>query len=451
MNITQFFRIIWAYKFLILASVLVCFTVGAIVVSVVTPRYEAHSRVMLDVIKPDPVTGQVIGSAFLRAYTKTQTELIKGQQVARMVVKDLGWEKDPALLREYKNRDTGRELDFTNWAAQRIVDGSDATVIMGSNILEISYASSSPEQAKQVADALLKAYIDITLQSRRDAARRNSEWYEAQAEKAKAILFTAEGAKASLERESGIILQEDKVDIDSARLAALAAQGAAPVINTSGGGSSAAAAQLALLDAEIGEQTKTLGPNHPQLQQMKIRRTLLANQVSQERNMSATNSGVAANAAQANSGMLEQQKTKVMGQREKVERLRLMQDEIDLRREQYKQTVARAAQLRQEAEIAEAGVTPLATAITPQDPAFPKKGLVMGMSVPAGAALGVLAGLLLELIGRKVRSTEDLHSAVAAPVLAVIHNPVAKAQARHGRRNFLRAAVRGAHSGVAGA
>lgn len=439
MNITQFFRIIWAYKFLVLASMISCFVVGTIIVNVVTPRYEAHSRVMLDIIKPDPVTGQVIGSAFLRAYTKTQTELIKGQQVARMVVKDLKWEKDPELQRAYRDRDTGRDLDFTNWAAQRIVDNANATVLMGSNILEISYASSSPEQAKQVADALLKSYIDITLQSRRDTASRNSEWYEAQAEKAKTILFAAEGTKAALERQTGILLQ-DNVDIDSARLAALAAQGAAPVVGSWGGGSSPATTQLALLDAEIAEVTKSLGPNHPQLQQMKTRRGLLANQAAQERNTSASSAGAATNAARATSGMLEQQKAKVMAQRETVERLRLMQDEIDLRREQYKQAVARAAQLRQEAEVAEAGVTPLATAITPQNPAFPDKGLIMGISLPAGAALGVLMGLLLELIGRKVRSAEDLHAAVAVPVLAVIHNPAARAQARRGRRNFLRPA-----------
>lgn len=451
MNITQFFRIIWAYRLLILACMVVCFAIGTLVVNLVTPRYVAQSRVMLDVIKPDPVTGQVIGSAFLRAYTKTQTELIKGQQVARMVVGDLNWQKDATLQRVYRERDSGRDLDFTAWAAERIVKNADATVIMGSNILEISYASSSPAQAKQVSDALLKAYIEITLQSRRDAARRNSEWYEAQGEKAKTILFTAEANKAAMERETGILLQDDKVDIDSARLAALANQGAAPVISAMGPAASVAATQLSMLDAEITEYTKSLGPNHPQLQQMKVRRSLLAAQAAQERS-SAASSGASVNASRSTSAMLEQQKAKVMGQREKVERLRLMQDDIDLRREQYRQAVSRAAQLRQEAEVAEAGVTPLATAITPQDPTFPNKPLIMGISVPAGAALGVLMGLLLELLGRRVRSVEDLHSVVAAPVLAVIYSATRRPFARRKWRGFrFGGPVRGARRGVAGA
>lgn len=443
MSIGQFFRILWAYRVLIAALALVSLTVATITVNVLKPRYVAQSRVMLDVIKPDPVTGQTVSPAYMRAYAKTQTEMIQDQQVARLVVKDLGWEKSAELKREYQNRKSGKDLDFTAWAAQRVQDGAGATIIPSSNILEISYSSESPEEAKRVADALLKAYIDMTLDSRRSTARRNAEWYEAQAEKAKTILFAAENAKAAFERESGIVLQADRSDLEGARLAALAGMGAAPVIAPSATAVSASATQLALLDAEIAEQTKSLGPNHPLIRQLKTRRGLLATQVEQERNAAAGASSAAVNAARANAGMIEAQKAKVMQQREKVERVRLMQDDIDLRREQYKQSVARAAQLRQEAEVAEAGVTPLAQAITPQSPEFPKKGLTIGASIPAGVVVGVLIALLLELVGRRIRSPEDLGAAVAAPVLAVIQDPAARRRSRGRSLRFLRPRIVG--------
>ncbi|PZQ58323.1 MAG: hypothetical protein DI570_18050 [Phenylobacterium zucineum] len=439
MNISQFFRILWAHRNLVVVLMAVSLALATIAVNVLTPRYEAQSRAMLDVIKPDPVTGQMIGAAYLRAYTKTQTEMIKDQQVARLVVKDLGWEKDAKLQQDFRNRKSGRDLDFTAWAAQRVQAGADATIIPSSNILEISFASNSPEEAKKVTDGLMKAYMDMTLESRRATARRNAEWYEAQVEKAKTILFTAEANKAAAERQSGIVLQDDRSDLESARLAALATAGSGPVIAQAGASSAASAAQLALLDAEIAEQTKTLGPNHPLLQQLKMRRTLLANQVAQERNAAAGIAGAQVNASRATAGMLEQQKAKVMAQREQVEKLRLMQDEIDLRREQYKQAVARAAQLRQEAEVAEAGVTPLASAITPQSAVFPNKPLIMGASIPVGAALGIFISLLLELFGRRVRGAEDLQAVVPAPVLAVIHNPQARKRGRFSVRQLFRA------------
>jgi succinoglycan biosynthesis transport protein ExoP len=430
MSIGQFFRILWAYRLLILALTVFSLTVATITVYVLKPSYSAQSRVMLDVIRPDPVTGQTVSAAYLRAYTKTQTEMIQDQQVALRVVKDLGWENNAALKRQYQERSSGRDLDFTAWAMQQVQDGTKADVIMGSNILEISYSSPSPETAKKVADALMKAYMDLTLENRRAQARRNAEWYEAQAEKAKTILFAAEAKKAAFERESGVVLQADSTDLESARLQAIAGMGSAPVISSGGGGASASAAQLSLLDAEIAEQTKTLGPNHPTLQQLKIRRGLLATQVAQERAASAGAASAAANAARATSGLLEAQKAKVMAQREQVERARLMQDEINLRREQYKQSVGRAAQLRQEAEVAEAGVTPLANAVTPQSPDFPKKALTIGVSIPAGAALGVLIALLLELVGRRVRSADDLGALVSAPVLAVVYRPEGQRKVR---------------------
>lgn len=435
MSIFQFLHIIWAYRRLILIVALVAFVGATATVQLIPARYVAQSRVMLDVIKPDPVTGQVMSTAFLRGYIKTQIELIKDVQVARRVVDELKWSQNKDLQREYQNRSKGRELDFQHWATQKVVGGADAQLIAGSNILEVSYTSRSPEEAKTVADALRKAYVDMTLQTRRDNASRNAQWYEEQATKIRGILFKAESDKAALEKSTGIVLQPDKTDIDQARLSALASAAGAPV-PMAAPGIAPSAAQLAQLDAEIAEAQKSLGPNHPGLQAMRTRRALLVQQVAAERNTTGAAASAAISAAQATAGLLEQQKAKVMSQRGTVERLKLMQDEIDLRRDQYNKALARAAQLNQESEVLEAGVVPLAAAATPQEPDFPKKGLTMGVSIPLGIAFGVFLALLLELITRRIRSANDLHSVVDAPVLAVLHNPAAR------RRRRLRLPVR---------
>ena len=449
MSILQFLRILWAYRVLIAVTTVVCTVAMLITVQLVKPRYEAQARVMLDVIKPDPVTGQVMATAFLRAYTKTQIELVRDLQVAGRVVDDLKWEKDATFQRAYRERPGGQaDLDFNRWAAEQVSKGANAKLIEGSNILEISFASSSPDRAKQVADSLRKAYVDMTLQSRREAARRNSEWYEGQAQKAKQVLLKAEGDKAEFERANGILLQDDKIDVDSARLAALATSGGAPMIAPSAA-APPSAGQLAAAEAELVQQSKVLGPNHPVLLALRQRVQVLGQQVAQERGAATSAASAAMSAAAATSGMLEAQKAKVLGQRDKVERLRLMQDEIDLRRDQYNKGVARAAQLRQEAEIAEAGVIPLANAITPQEPEFPKKGLMMAAAVLGGLGGGVLVALVLEIFGRRVRSPDDLGTAVDAPVLAVIRGK-AKARRSIWRLPLLRRA-RGGRAQVAGA
>jgi len=432
MNLIQFIRIIWARRLVILLSTLFCALAGIVVVQVVAPKYVAQSRIMLDVVKPDPVTGQVMATAFLRAYTKTQIELMKDEQVARMVVQDLGWENDPAWQKRYASRKSTDDRSFSRWAAQQVMDGADARLIEGSNILEISYTSESPPRAKQVADALRKAYLALTLQSRRAAARRNADWYDGQAAKARQMLVQAEATKSQYERETGIVLQDDRTDIDSTRLAALAQQAGGPVFTPMVQDNGVAAMQLAQLDADIATASKTLGVNHPQLIEMRKRRELLAQQAAQEKRAAQTAAGAGAAAAQATAGLMEAQKAKVMAQREKVEKLRLMQDEISLRRDQYNRAVARSAQLRQEADVVESGVTELGGAVTPQFPVFPKKPLIVGGATAAGAGLGLFVALLLELFGRRIRSADDLQQAADAPVLAILQSPLGETRSRIG-------------------
>src|SRR5688572_25347725 len=131
MNIFQFLRILWAYRLMIAALSVLAFGGALAFVQLAHPRYEAQSRVMLDIVKPDPVTGQVISSPFVRAYTKTQIELVKDYQVAGRVVENLGWATNPGIQNWYKNREKGTDLEFKQWAAQQIVDGTSAALIEG--------------------------------------------------------------------------------------------------------------------------------------------------------------------------------------------------------------------------------------------------------------------------------------------------------------------------------
>ena len=108
--------------------------VGAVIVILVVPaRWEGHSRVMLDLIKPDPVTGVVVG-ANSRAYANTQIELIRDYSVASRVADQLGWVSDPALMQQFQQSSAGDSADFKRWLAQLIIDRTQVKLLEGSNI-----------------------------------------------------------------------------------------------------------------------------------------------------------------------------------------------------------------------------------------------------------------------------------------------------------------------------
>jgi uncharacterized protein involved in exopolysaccharide biosynthesis len=413
MSVIQFFRILWARRAILLTSTFACFLAACLAAEILPPRYEANSRVMLDIVKPDPVTGQIISSQFAKTYVKTQIELIKDYRVAGKVVDTLGWTSSPALAAQYASRSHKDNKDFRRWLAQRVMDGTSAGLIEGSNILEITYSSRAPEAAAKVADAIRQAYVDQTLAFRRSDAMRSANWFQGQTQKLRGQLTAAEKRKTDFERANGIIIQnDDTTDADTARLQALAAQAPiGPTITSTGGGgpiSSPAQAQLAQMDAQIATATQTLGPNHPDLLNMKRQRAAIAATAASEMAAARASRGGSISSGPSLASLYSAQQARVLAQRGKVTEAQQLATEVTILRDQFKKSAARAADLQQQADSEESGLTLLGSAVTPQSPAFPNLPLIFFGSLAFGVVLGILTSLVVELLSRKVRGAEDL-------------------------------------------
>ena len=416
-SVLQFLRILWARKLLIAATTVSCLIGAWVITLILPPRWDAHARVMLNLLKPDLITGEVMGTG-ARTYVATQQELITDYSVAGQVPEQVGWTSDPNLIAAYQRRSKNDIRDFRPWLAQIVIDNTRTELLEGSNILQITYTGTAPTQAKAVADALRQSYLDASLAFRRNEANRNADWYQAQAEKIRAALNAAQAAEADFERKNGVVLEGNK-DLETARLQALSTVGAAPVME-SAAASSNTQAELAALDPQIALARQRLGPNHPELQAMIAKRTALAAVIARDKTAQGGAAGAAAAQAAAIDRALENQKARVINQSGKIGELQQLQVDVDTKLDQYNKTLARVAELRQEAAAADTGITALGVATTGKQPSFPNYLLVFGGAGGLGLGLGFLAALLAELFGRRVRSPEDLASALDAPLLAVI-------------------------------
>jgi hypothetical protein len=90
--------------------------------------------------------------------------------VAGQVAEQLGWLSDPNLIQQYQRIAKPNSPDFRHWLAQLVIARTKATVLQDSNIMEITYTGTSPDDAKAVADALRTAYIDQSLAFHRNDA-----------------------------------------------------------------------------------------------------------------------------------------------------------------------------------------------------------------------------------------------------------------------------------------
>src|ERR1700734_1835103 len=136
MSLTQFWRILWARKLLILVATVFCLTGGIVATLVVAPRWKAEANVYLNLLKPDPVTGEMLGPD-ARSYISTQIKLITDYSVTGLTVDRLGWLTDPQLIQQYQQRSSSDTRDFRRWLAQIIADHTEANVSDGSNILTV--------------------------------------------------------------------------------------------------------------------------------------------------------------------------------------------------------------------------------------------------------------------------------------------------------------------------
>ncbi|MBV8972478.1 MAG: exopolysaccharide biosynthesis protein EpsF, partial [Sphingomonadaceae bacterium] len=431
MSLAQFFRILLARRIIILSTLLFAMLVAVALCELLPSKYPATARVLLDVIKPDPVTGQVLSSSFTRGYTKTQTELITDYRVAGDVVDRLGWAKNPTLVADYQQNSDGTS-DFRRFMAQRIIDNTDAQLVEGSNILEITYKGGNPILAKNVVTALRSAFIDASLRFRTDAAGRTAEWYVDQASKAQTALAAAEAKKSAFERANGIVMAPGGADSETMKLeqmqsSLLSARSSAGLVGARATSPEVESlkAQLNTIDDSITQAQQKLGTQHPTYIALLERKKVVEQQLAKAQAAAkSTDSGSLGAAAAASAARLESevaaQKAKVLGLKSQLDELAQMQREVDLRKAQYEKAAARAADLKLEADVSETGLVPLGDAFVTGTPTFPNKPLFLGLGVVAGLGLGAMLAIIVELVSRRIRGPEDLAHAAGAAVLAVI-------------------------------
>ncbi|OAN66851.1 Wzz/FepE/Etk N-terminal domain-containing protein [Sphingomonas sp. TDK1] len=421
MNIVQFFRILWARRWIIIPAFLVCVATATIVVQFLPERYLATTRVALNTFKPDPVTGQVMSSQFMRAYVQTQTELIEDYAVAGRVVDELGWANDPANIAAFNASSAAGTGDIRRWLAKQIIANTKAGMIEGSNILEITYTDSSAERAERIANIIRTNFLALALASKRQSATKSADWYAQQAEAARQALASAVQARTDYVKKSGIVLTDTGSDLDTQRLAQLegaSALAVAPQMSTAGA-MGPAQLQLAQLDQQIQQAATSLGPNHPAFQALQRQREVYAKAAAQERVQLSGGGGGGRGAIESATSAA---RARVIGNREEVDRLTQLQRDVSLKQDQYMKAAQRVADLRLEASSDDTGMSTLSEATAPESPYYPKVPLIIGGAAGLGLGLGLLVALLVELLARRVRSPEDLEVAVDAPVLGVVQS-----------------------------
>jgi len=442
MSIAQYLRIIWARKWLVLALLLFTTVVGTLItLFVLSKQYTAEASMVVEV-RNDPVLGALAPGLASPAYLATQVEILKSDRVAGRVVKMLGVERSPAAVQQWRES-TDAKIPLDRYFAALLQKGLAVEPSRGSNVINITFVNPDAAFAAAAANAFAQAYMDVSVELRVEPARQSATWLDDQTTKLRTTLEGAQAKLSKFQQDKGIVVTDERMDQETARLNLLLAQLAqaqAEQVDTamrqrntgselspdvlSSPSVQTLKAQLAVAETRLTEISSNYGPNHPARQAVEAQVRELRQQVAAEvrrvsGGSSVANRGSAQKVAELQT-MVDQQKKQVLAMRSVRDQMAVLQRDVDNAQRAYEGVSQRATSVGLEGQNMQANVRLLSPAVEPYTPSRPKVIINILGSIFGGALLGAAAALGLEMVNRRVRSTDDLLSLAGVPVIGVL-------------------------------
>lgn len=445
MNPLQFLTILrarWKVALLVFLVIVALTLVGN---QLVTPRYTAETTVMVDVKSPDPVSAVLLPPTMLPGSLGTQVDILKSDRVARKVVRMLGLDENPVAKKLWIESTEGKG-NFEDWMSTSLQKGLQITPSRDSNLIAISYRGTDPVFVAAVANAFARAYIETSIEMKVEPARQYSRWFGEQAKVLRENVERAQARLSAYQREKGIVVTDEAMDNEVARLNELSASLTAVQSETRDAESkqrsarsstdtlpevmASAAVQSLRSDinkreAQLKEIGGNLGVRHPQYQRMESELAELKHRLVVETRFVASgfaaSSSVGKNKEAELKAATEAQKRKLLALKKERDEIAVLLRDVDTAKRAYEAVTNRYNQTNLESQATQTNITVLGPAREPLQPSFPKPLYnTLLIAILAAMFLGGASAVGVEALDKRVRSVQDLTEMLQLPVLGVI-------------------------------
>lgn len=418
--------------------------------------HHATTDVMASTATPqatDPGSANAQMAPMLAAdYLATQVEIIRSDRVATRAAQILGLDSNPASLAAA--RAAGHGAAPLAWFARSIQSRLKVLPSIGSRVITIDFAAGTPREAADGANALAKAYQDVSLDMAVSPSRQSDEWYRRNLVDLRQRLNTAQAKLLARQRELGVVAPLSTgpaggIEAEEARLTALSqnlamAQAAHTSAQSRTGGGALPDAMLnpvvQQLDADIkrlegqrAEMATRLGPNAEQMRAIAGQIAGLQRERAKQAAMVSQGAATSAGQASANvrqlEGELASEKARVIQTRAGRAELGLLQQDVDGLRRTYDDLVARQSNARIAGTSEMTNVVVLSPAVAEGGAAMVVVAIFVAIGGILGLGLGMTHAFLREMADRRIRTPEDAVDCLGIPNLGAIHFPAASLRA----------------------
>ena len=453
MTLHQFFLILRA-RYRVVLMVLALAVAAALLASLLMPKkYTAQTALLVDVRTPDPVAGAGMSGVIAPSYMATQVDIIAGDLVAQRVVKTLKLDEDQETKAAWLKATEGRG-SLESWIAKDLQSGLLVQPARESNVINITFKGGNAEGVSQVANAFAQAYLDTNLSLKTEPARLYATWFDEQTKVSRAKLEDAQVRLTDYQQKAGIVSSDERVDYETAKLAQISTQLTAVQGETTDSQSKRNArgntvaevmqstlinslkGDIARLEAKVNESNVNLGVNHPLRQRAEAELASLRSRLASESNQISASIETAYRVGKDRERELQaavnSQKTRVLALNKQRDELNVYRRDVEAAQRAYETVSQSASQTRLQSLTNQTNVVRLNTALPPIDYSSPKLTLNLAIAAFFGTLLGIGFAVVLELMNRRVRSTEDLMQMLDLPVLARISSTGSKRRLKSG-------------------
>lgn len=224
-SLRGYWDILFKRRWEVLTSVLVVLTLVTIYSFKTKPVYRATSRLEIESETPliqsfkDLYGNMPTDEPFLQ----TQVKVLESDNLAWQTIEQLRLRENPAFYPTAGEKDEpppespAMRVRLTN----QFKGSLEVALVRSTHMVEVSFESTDPNLAAQVADALVHNYIEYNFHKKYDATRQASGWMETQLDELKAKVEKSQELLVSYERANSIVNVNDKQTVAEQKLSDL--------------------------------------------------------------------------------------------------------------------------------------------------------------------------------------------------------------------------------------
>jgi polysaccharide biosynthesis transport protein len=405
------------------------------------PQYRASAEILIEQENLDPIAGVALPeSSTTSNRMATQVDIVRSARVMQRAIRETGIQNRPELRERWLSA-SGGQGDYEAWLVERLQKKTDVRPTRDSKVLYVSHDARDPKFAADFVNALVKAYIDTSLELRVERARQYNAFFDERALQLRDRLQQAQEKASEFQRRNDIT----NLDVEQARLGELSSQVVAlqakseeaqrrrreaaanpdrmeevlkdPLVTS-------VATALAMEQQKLNQLESRLGDRHPQLVELRSTVEAMGARLEAAKRRAAAGfeggSNVYASQLAERTRALREQSEMVLQRKGVRDQARLLQNDVEAAQRAFDAVVARLNKTALEGSDMQANVSILKIATVPSMTTSASAGSVVAVGAVAGFLLALVAMLAIESRDRRLRNADDILSTLNQNLLIVL-------------------------------